>query len=107
MTIKKKEIEVYLDEENKLNVTIIKKDSKFIKFAINYSAKIRDEWRAIYRVDNYHGFIHEQRLWVTKKPIALPEYENKDLKEVFDLFFDKVKNSCLKFREYYERVENE
>lgn len=102
MVVKKKEIEIYLDEENKLNITIIKKNNIFIKFAINYSAKINDKWEAIYRVDNYHDFIHEQRLWITKRPIPLPEYENWNLKDVFDLFFEKVKQGCLKFKKYYE-----
>ncbi len=102
LTIKKKEIEIYLDEENKINFTIIKEDDKFKRFAINYSANIDGRWHAVYRVDNHHGYIHEQRLWITKEPIPLPEYEEMDLKEVFDIFFDRVKNGFLRFRRCYE-----
>lgn len=100
--IKKKDIEVYLDEKNKINFAIIKEDNKFKRFAINYSAYINKKWYAIYRVDNHHGFIHEQRLWLTKEPIPLPEYEDIDLKQIFDIFFEKVKNGFLRFRSYYE-----
>lgn len=102
VNIKKKDIEVYLDEKNKINFTIIKEDNKFKRFAINYSANIDGKWYAVYRADNHHGFIHEQRLWLTKDPIPLPEYEEMDLKEVFDIFFDRVKNGFLRFRSYYE-----
>ena len=102
MHIKKKSIEVYLDENNKLNFTIIKENAKFKKFAINYSAKIDDKWYEVYRVDNYHGFVHEQRLWISNEPIPLPEYESMDLKSVFDIFFQKVKEGHSRFRKYFE-----
>lgn len=102
MPIKKKSIEVYLDEKNKLNLTIIKEDGKFKRFAINYSAQIDDKWHAVYRVDNYHGFVHEQRLWISNEPIPLPEYEYMDLKEVFDISFQKVKEAHAIFRKYFE-----
>ncbi len=102
MSIKKKSIEVYLDGKNKLNFTIIKEDGKFKRFAINYSAKIDDKWHAVYRVDNYHGFVHEQRLWINNKPIPLPEYEHMGLKEVFDIFFQKIKDGHSHFRKYLE-----
>ena len=79
MPLKKKSIEVYLDENNKLNFTIVKEDAKFKKFAINYSAKIDDRWYAVYRVDNYHGFVHEQRLWISNEPLPLPDCKNTNL----------------------------
>ncbi len=102
LVLKKKPIEVYLDDENRLNISIFKEGNKFVKFALNYSARIDGEWEAVYRVDNYHGFIHEQRLWITNKPIPLPEYENMDLKSVFDLFYDKISKNCLRFKKFYE-----
>ncbi|MBI3035619.1 hypothetical protein HYY71_04820 [Candidatus Woesearchaeota archaeon] len=101
-SIKKKSIEVYLDDNNKLNFTIIKENGKFKKFAINYSAKIDDKWHAVYRSDNYHGFVHEQRLWIGNELIPLPEYESMDLKDVFDIFFQKVKDGHARFRKYFE-----
>ena len=101
-SIKKKSVEVYLNEKNKLNFTIIKEDDKFKRFAINYSAKINDKWLAVYRVDNYHGFVHEQRLWISNDPISLPEYESMDLKDVFDIFFQKVREGHSRFRKYFE-----
>lgn len=104
--IKKKSIEVYLDDRNKINFTIIKEDGKFKRFAINYSAKIDDKWRAVYRVDNYHGFVHEQRLWIGNEPIPLHEYESMDLKDVFDIFFQKVKEGHASFRKYFKGRKN-
>ena len=97
--IKRKSIEVYLDDKNKLNFTIIKEDGKLKRFAINYSAKIDDKWHAVYRADNYHEFVHEQRLWISNDPIPLPEYESTDLKEVFDMSeIAKINNNCFDFR---------
>ena len=101
-SVKKKSIEVYLDDKNKINFTIIKEDGKFKRFAINYSAKINDKWYAVYRVDNHHGFVHEQRLWISNDPIPLPEYESMDLKDVFDIFFQKIKEGHSSFRKYFE-----
>ncbi|MBI2655617.1 hypothetical protein HYX06_04310 [Candidatus Woesearchaeota archaeon] len=102
MPVKKKSIEVYLDDRNKLNFTIIKEYGKFKTFSINYSAKIDDKWHAVYRADNYHGFVHEQRFWISNEPIPLPEYESVDLKDAFDMFFHKVKESHARFRKYFE-----
>lgn len=101
-SIKNKSIEVYLDDRNKLNFTIIKEDGRFKRFAINYSAKINDKWYAVYRVDNYHGFVHEQRLWINNEPIPLPEYGHMDLNDIFDIFFQKVKEGYASFRKYFE-----
>lgn len=98
---KVKKLEFFLDDKNKLNVTIKKENGTFKQFAINYSAKINGKWHPIYRVDNYHGYIHEQRLWLSKKPIPLPEYESMNLKEVFDHFYKVIKEGCLKFKNYY------
>ena len=106
LVLKKKTIEANLDDENRLNITIFKENNRLVKFALNYSAKIDNSWEPIYLVDNFHGFIHEQRLWITKKPIPLPEYEGLDLKIVFDTFFEKIKENCLKFRKYYEMRKN-
>jgi len=106
MPLKKKSIEVYVDENNKLNFTIIKEGANFKKFAINYSAKIDDKWHAVYRVDNYHEFVHEQRLWISNEPLPLPEYESMDLKNVFDIFFQKVKEGHSRFRKYFEENKN-
>ena len=100
--IKKKRIEIDFDGNNKLNLTIIKEESKFKRFAINYSVKIEGKWHAVYRADNHHGFVHEQRLWIENKPIPLPEYESMDLKIVFDIFFKKIKENHSRFRKYFE-----
>ena len=64
--IKKENYEVELDDKNKINIRIIKEHNKLVKFAINLSSYLNGKWHAVYRVDNYHGFLHEQKLWRTK-----------------------------------------
>ncbi len=102
MNVNRKRILFVIDSENRLDITIIKERGRFFRFAINYSARIRGRWVAVYRADNHHGFVHEQRLWKGKEPIPLREYEGWELKDVSDDLVEKVKRNHDKSRKLYE-----
>lgn len=46
------------------------------RFAITYSARIRDRWWEVVRYDNFHGYLHRQRFWRSAKPERLPAREH-------------------------------
>tara|TARA_Y100000310_G_C20666695_1_gene807922 strand:+ start:1001 stop:1324 length:324 start_codon:yes stop_codon:yes gene_type:complete len=106
--IKKENYEVELDDKNKINIRIIKEHNKLVKFAINLSSYLNGKWHAVYRVDNYHGFLHEQKLWRTKKPIPLTTHEYASLSKVIKYYNYLIKQEYKKFREYFdEKLKNE
>ena len=102
--IKKKEQEIWIDNDNKIFIKIFKENNRIVKFSINFSANINGKWYAIYRVDNYHGFLHEQKLWRTKEPIPMEPFESWDLHIAFDYFFDQIINNHEKYRKYFEEA---
>jgi hypothetical protein len=73
-----------------------------IKFALNLSAYIRGRWRAVYRVDNYHGFLHEQRLWLTPRPFPLHGFDGWHPKDLFIHFRNHIRENAARFKEYME-----
>jgi hypothetical protein len=44
---------------------------KITDFAINVSLLEGEKSRDVYRVDTKHGYLHEQRFWISPKPKAL------------------------------------
>jgi len=91
-----------LDHENRVIITrVYDEKDKLTGFAINYTGKIKDKWHEIYRVDTAHGFLHEQKLWKTRDPIPLPEFEKMALYDVFNIFLEKLKNNWKLYRELY------
>jgi len=61
---------------------------------------INGKWVEVYRVDNYHGFLHEQRHWRSSKPIPLDD--NLPLNLVVKDYMILIKDDYGKYRNYYE-----
>lgn len=72
---------------------------KIKDFAINVSL-LADERRDVFRVDTAHGYLHQQRFWVSDKPEKLQDKRKKDYKGDFGSWKDKV----LKNYEEYVRL---
>tara|TARA_Y100000310_G_scaffold344551_1_gene457919 strand:+ start:3088 stop:3396 length:309 start_codon:yes stop_codon:yes gene_type:complete len=98
--MKVKKYPISLSPEDLVDVTIIYQKKKIIKFALNYRAKINGSWHEIYRVDNYHGFLHEQKFWRSKKPIPLQESLPMD--KIVDKYADIIDKNYKKLRHYFE-----
>lgn len=96
-----KRIKKLLTQKDVIDLTIFIKNNQVIKFALNYRAKIKNKWYEVYRVDNYHGFLHEQKLWRSKKPIPLNYVglNNKDIIKIYNKF---IGDNFHKMRLYYE-----
>jgi len=100
MVIKRTKFTRLLTSEDYLDITLFSDRGKIIKFALNYRAVIKDKIPPIYRVDNYHGFLHEQKLWITNKPIPLNEAGLTN-NEIVDKYVDKICMNFYKYKEYY------
>lgn len=98
-----KHIHVILSTEDQLIIKIKIEKNKVLEFSVNYIAKIDGKWEQIYRVDTAHGYLHEQRFWISSKPFALKRLERVyDKKTLLNMFIDKIKNNYLRFKKYYE-----
>ncbi|NQU78704.1 hypothetical protein HQ545_02955 [Candidatus Woesearchaeota archaeon] len=63
-----------LTAEDCIDITLYFEENSIIKFALNYRARIKGSWKEVYRVDNFHGFLHEQRFWISPKPIRIENF---------------------------------
>jgi hypothetical protein len=92
-----------LGPEYALNVRLVLGERReVITFALNLGAYIAGRWRAVYRVDNYHGFLHEQRLWLTRRPFPLQGYDGWSARELFAHFRTFIVENASRFKAYQE-----
>jgi len=96
-----KKFSKFLTSEDILDITLEIKKKQIVKFALNYRALINNKWEQIYRVDNFHGFLHEQRFWRTKEPI--PVEENLPNNIIVNKYVDYIIENFQKFKEYFKK----
>ena len=92
-----------ISTEDLLDVVIQIEKKRIIKFALNYRARIKEKWEQIYRVDNFHGFLHEHRFWRSEKPIPLDETHG--LNEMFIKYHNEVLENHEKYKKYFREKE--
>ena len=69
-------------------------------FSLNYRTKIGESFFEVYRADTAHGFLHEQRYWLTPEPIPIPTM-GKDLNDIFNFYLEQIKQNFERYRDYY------
>jgi len=84
-----------------IDVMFRKDKGSIHKFALNYRAIIEGVWCEIYRVDNYHGFLHEQKFWISPKPIPITNKENIPLKDIMTQYLIEIKEKYKQYKSYY------
>ena len=93
-----------LTPEDLLDVTLHIEKQELIKFALNYRALIRGMWRVVYRVDNFHGFLHEQKFWRNPKPIRIEGKTSEDLDAVRKEYVTQIFENYKRYRQYFEEM---
>lgn len=102
--MKKKEFCIPLTEEDMIDIKLEYNDNaQVIYFVLNYRTKINDKWHEVYRVDTTHGYLHEQRYWISDKPIPLRNI--MPLKIIFDYYLFQIKENYEKYKQYYIQKE--
>lgn len=100
----KKEFCIPLTEGDVIDIKLEYNDNaEVIYFVLNYRTKINDKWHEVYRVDTAHGYLHEQRYWISDKPIPLRNI--MPLKIIFDYYLFQIKENYEKYKQYYIQKE--
>ncbi len=100
-----KKFVIPLTLEDLLDVKFEVEQNKVQGFSLNYRTKIGESFFEVYRVDSAHGFLHEQRYWLTPEPIPIPTM-GKDLNDVFNFYLDQIRQNFGRYKKYYlDRME--
>lgn len=91
-----------ITSEDLIDVTIIKKKNKIVEFALNYRTQIKGKWVEVYRVDNFHGFLHEQKFWRSSNPIPLKE--QLPLYHVIKLYIRQIYENFERYKKYFKEA---
>ncbi len=97
--MKAKQYSIYLTNDDILDIKLLIEKNNVVGFVINYRARIDDVWYQIYRVDTAHGYLHEQRFWISPEPIPLPK--QLELKYIFNFYLDEIKKNFARYKRYY------
>jgi len=100
MSNKLKKFSKFLTSEDLVDITLEIKKKKIKKFALNYRALIDNRWEQIYRIDNFHGFLHEQRFWRGKDPIPIEEKLPNSI--IINKYIDFIVENFYKFKHYFK-----
>ena len=76
-------------------------EGRVVDFVINFRSLIQDTWHEIYRVDTSHGYLHEQRFWISPKPISLPRMADMPLEQIVNTYLEKAKQNYERYKKYY------
>ncbi|MBU2099803.1 hypothetical protein KKG83_01100 [Candidatus Micrarchaeota archaeon] len=96
-----KKFTVPLTDSDFLDVKLKVEKNIVVDFSLNYRAKICESFFEIYRVDTAHGFLHEQRFWITPEPIPVPSME-RNLNYIFNFYLNQIKENFKRYKSYFE-----
>jgi len=94
-----KKFRIPLDTTSILDVKIEVEGSEIKNFSLNVRCRIDHKWYEIYRVDTAHGYLHEQRYWISEKPIVIKR--NDTLQNTFEHYMKQIKNHFERYKSYY------
>ncbi len=102
--MKQKKFSIMLAADDALDVTINFENHQIIEFALNYRAWIGEQWHEIYRVDNYHGFLHENRMWQDRKAIPITDKEGWTMPMIIDYYIDEITANFPRYKRLFEET---
>ncbi|MBI5061269.1 MAG: hypothetical protein HZB67_03065 [Candidatus Aenigmarchaeota archaeon] len=100
-----KEYTIFLTPDDRIDIRIIVEKGEVVEFVVNHRSFINNVWKEIYRVDTAHGYLHEQRFWISQKPIPLKGFEVISRNHVFNIFLDHLKKNWMRYKDLYEKGE--
>jgi len=101
MKEKTKSFTIHLSNEDRLDVKIKITDDKVKGFVLNYRTLIKGKFRQIYRVDTAHGYLHEQRFWLSPKPVKI---KRGDLDKVLNELKERLSLDYWRYKKLYEEA---
>jgi len=94
-----KRFRIPLSEGNTLDVKLEVEGGSVKGFVLNLRCRIDNKWHEVYRMDTAHGYLHEQRYWISDRPIPLTR--NMPLQYVFESFMEQVRKNHERYMRYY------
>ena len=88
-----------LSEDSMLDIKLEIENRTIKGLVINLRCKIDDAWYQVYRIDTAHGYLHEQRFWISPEPI--PIMQHTSLQYVFEFYMEQIRNNFERYRKYY------
>jgi hypothetical protein len=101
------EFPIILTNEDKIDVKLFQEGKEIVKFSLNYRALINDKWFVVYRIDSYHKFLHEQKFWISDKPISIPRTSYIITGEEVNWLLKKTFENYKHYRSLFETSFNE
>ena len=96
--------EIHLSDDDRLDIILeVDEHGEITQFVINYRARFKetgDEWHEIYRIDTRHGYLHEQRYWISPDPIRIDESQKSRTQFAYEAI-DRLKTDHLRFKQKY------
>ena len=65
------EIESVLGSTDAIDIRIEVEKGEVLSFSVNYRILVNGKWHQVYRIDTAHGYLHEQRYWISVESIPL------------------------------------
>jgi len=96
---KTKDYTVPLTDEDHLDIRLVIESGKTVGFVLNLRCRIGDAWHQVYRVDTAHGYLHEQRFWISPEPIAL--IKHVPLEYMYEFYLNQIRENFRKYRTFY------
>ena len=94
---------VSLAEDDLLDVTLEVEKGEVRRFALNYRIRVGNHWESVYRVDDCHGYYHEQKLWRSPRPIPI-ETEGVPLQWLLKKYTEKIRAEFPRYRRHFEQT---
>lgn len=103
MTAHEKHARLVFDDGVRIDIKQVIEGSKVKYFAINVSLIVGDTRHDVFRVDTAHGYLHQQRFWISDKPEKLQSEKKKDYKGDLGNWKDKVIKNYKEYVELYRK----
>jgi len=94
---------VTIDENIRVDIRFKLEKKEVVDFAINVSVVNEDKTEDVYRVDTKHVHLHEQKFWISEKPMDL-EDDYSSYKKAFLTKKEEVRKNYKKWVENYENA---
>ncbi|MFH1977753.1 MAG: hypothetical protein ABIJ92_00310 [Candidatus Aenigmatarchaeota archaeon] len=94
-----KKFRIPLSDDTILDVKIEVEKGEVSGFALNLRCRMSEVWREVYRVDTAHDYLHEQKYWLSEKPIPLKQ--ETTIQYAFEHYMEQIRKNFERYKKYY------
>ena len=98
------EFPTHLTDDDVIDVKLFQEGKEIVKFSLSYRTLIKNKWREVYRIDSYHDYVHEQKFWVSDKPIKIQRFTSIVTGFEIRRYLESIKRNFKHYRSlFHER----